>query len=126
MAEHKDVKQLLLNELSKEPAMVLETAYLYARTYVDYGEDITKAWVNASQQTSILRKVYERGYGDAMKYVTSTRKKGKWVANHDESDDSHTIDCSCCGYTLVRVVNRGYTAKMALDCIEEMTKKLLP
>ena len=54
--------------------------------------------------------------------VTPIRKKGKWVANHDESDDSHTIDCSCCGYTLIRVVNRGFTAEEALDCVKDKIK----
>lgn len=58
--------------------------------------------------------------------VTPTRKKGKWVAHHDESDDSHTIDCSCCGYTLVRIVNRNYTAKMALNSAKYMTKNYCP
>lgn len=58
--------------------------------------------------------------------VTSIRKRGKWVANHDESDDSHSIDCSCCNYTLVIVVNRGYTAEQALDCVKDMTKNYCP
>lgn len=58
--------------------------------------------------------------------ATPMRKKGKWVANHDESDDSHSIDCSCCNYTLVIVVNRGYTAEQALDCVKDMTKNYCP
>ena len=115
----------MLYVLSKEPIEVIETAYLYARTYVNYGEDITKAWDTATQNVAILEKAYSKGYVDAT-IVTSTRGKGKWVANHDESDVSHTIDCSCCNYTLVRVINRGYTAEQALDCVEEMTKNFCP
>lgn len=58
--------------------------------------------------------------------VTPIFKKGKWVAHHDKSDDSHTIDCSCCGYTLVRVVDRGISAKEALDVTKKMTKNYCP
>lgn len=39
----KDKKQIMLDELSKESEMVVATAYLYAKTFVTYGEDITKA-----------------------------------------------------------------------------------
>lgn len=49
-----DVKQQLLDKLSEEPLMVLSTAYAYAKNYVIYGEDITKAWTTAVQQASIL------------------------------------------------------------------------
>lgn len=58
--------------------------------------------------------------------VTPTRKKGKWVAHHDKSDDSHNIDCSCCDYTLVRVVNRNYTEEQALNSAKYMTKNYCP
>ena len=44
-----DVKQKLLDSLSKEPTMVLSTAYVYAKNYVNYGEDITKSWTTAVQ-----------------------------------------------------------------------------
>lgn len=52
-----DVKQQLLDKLSEEPLMVLSTAYVYAKNYVIYGEDITKAWTTAVQQASILEQV---------------------------------------------------------------------
>ena len=48
------VKQKLLDSLAEEPTMVLSTAYVYAKNYVEYGEDITRAWTTAVQQTSIL------------------------------------------------------------------------
>lgn len=63
----KDKKQIMLDELSKESEMVIATAYLYAKTHVTYGEDITKAWTTATQQTVILQRAYERGYSDALK-----------------------------------------------------------
>lgn len=58
----KDKKQIMLDELAKEPEIVIATAYLYAKTYVIYGEDITKAWTTATQQKAILEKVYNDGY----------------------------------------------------------------
>lgn len=62
-----DKKQIILDELSKEPLMVIETAYLYAKTFTRYGEDITKAWITAVQQTDILNKVYSHGFADGFK-----------------------------------------------------------
>lgn len=35
--------------------------------------------------------------------VTPTYKKGKWVAHHNKSDDSHNIDCSYCGAKMQEV-----------------------
>jgi len=59
-------KQIMLDALSEESEMVVATAYLYAKTYVTYGEDITKAWDTATQQSAILRKAYNKGYTDAL------------------------------------------------------------
>ena len=63
----KDKKQKMLDELSKESEMIIATAYLYAKTFVRYGEDITKAWNTATQQRVILEKAYNDGYADAVK-----------------------------------------------------------
>ena len=52
-----EVKQKLLNSLAEEPTMVLSTAYAYAKNYVMYGEDITKAWTTAVQQASMIENV---------------------------------------------------------------------
>ena len=57
-----DVKQKLLDSLSKEPTMVLSTAYVYAKNYVNYGEDITKSWTTAVQQASILEQVRQKAW----------------------------------------------------------------
>ena len=37
-------EKFVLDELSKESPMVISTAYIYAKNYVKYGCDITKAW----------------------------------------------------------------------------------
>ena len=59
------VKQKLLNSLAEEPTMVLSTAYAYAKNYVMYGEDITKAWTTAVQQASVIQEVREKAWVEA-------------------------------------------------------------
>lgn len=60
-----DFKQQLLDKLSEEPTMVISTAYVYAKNYVIYGEDITKAWTTAVQQASILEKARQQAWAEA-------------------------------------------------------------
>ena len=60
-----DIKTKLLDSLAKEPPMVLSTAYVYAKNYVEYGEDITKAWTTAVQQASILEYVRQKAWVEA-------------------------------------------------------------
>jgi len=60
-----DVKQELLDLLAKEPQMVLSTAYVYAKNYVQYGEDITKARINTAQQLSVLQEVRQKAWAVA-------------------------------------------------------------
>ena len=56
VADDNDKRQLL-DKLSEESIKVIETAYVYAKTYVLYGVDITKAWTTAVQQASALERV---------------------------------------------------------------------
>jgi len=65
----KDKKQIMLDELAKEPGVVIAMAYMYAKTFVRYGVDITKAWETTTQQKEILEEAYNKGYADAMKAV---------------------------------------------------------
>ena len=58
-------KQKILNQLSEEPLMVLSTAYLYAKNYVKYGCDVTKAWSTVVEQASILERVKTDTYAEA-------------------------------------------------------------
>lgn len=60
-------KQVLLNELSKQPLMVLETAFIYATNYLRYGEDVTKAWTTAVETSSALQRAYNDGYYEGLK-----------------------------------------------------------
>ena len=59
------VKQKLLNSLAEEPPMVLSAAYVYAKNYVEYGEDITKAWTTAVQQASIIQQIKVKAQAEA-------------------------------------------------------------
>ena len=60
-----NVRQQLLDKLSEESTMVLETAYVYAKNYVLYGADITKLWTTAVQQAAILEQVRVKAFTDA-------------------------------------------------------------
>lgn len=68
LSAHPESKKIeyLLDELSKKPPMVIATAYLYAINYTLYGEDVTKAWTSAVQNSSALEKAYNEGYYDAL------------------------------------------------------------
>ena len=71
----KVTKEMILGELSNESEMVLSTAYLYAKNFDRYGEDITKAWITAIQQKVILEKAYNLGYSDALKSINKSKKE---------------------------------------------------
>ena len=59
------VKQKLLDSLAEEPTMVIATAYVYAKNYVLYGTDITKAWTTAVEQVSIMEEVSKKAWVEA-------------------------------------------------------------
>ena len=63
--------------------MVISTAYAYAKNYVDYGEDITKAWTTAVQQASVLEQARQKAWVeayDSFKKEYETRLKADMVA----------------------------------------------
>lgn len=60
-----NVRRQLLDKLSEESTRVLETAYVYAKTYILYGADITKPWNTAVQQASILERVKVKAFTEA-------------------------------------------------------------
>ena len=59
--------QMLIDELSKMPPMVIATAYLHAMNYVNYGVDVTEKWLTATQQASALEKAYRDGFYEGQK-----------------------------------------------------------
>lgn len=60
-------KEKLIELLSQEDTIVLNQAYLYARSLTNYGVDITEKWLTATQNVSALEKAYKNGYYDALK-----------------------------------------------------------
>lgn len=84
------VKQKLLDSLAKEPPMVISTAYAYAKNYVLYGEDITKAWTTAVQQVSVIQEVRQKAWVeayDSFKKDYENRLKADMVAMLEDIKD---------------------------------------
>lgn len=84
-----DERRQLLDKLSEEPTMVLAAAYVYAKNYVLYGEDITKSWTTAVQQAAILEQVRLKAFTDAydsFKKDYENRLKADMVAMLEEID----------------------------------------
>ena len=60
-------KRALLDLMKDMPLPTLQLAYVYAERYIEYGEDVTKTWNTATEQSSILQKAYNKGYHDALR-----------------------------------------------------------
>ena len=69
------VKQKLLDSLAEEPTMVISTAYAYAKNYVLYGVDITKAWTSVVEQASILEQVKIKAKAEVYDYFKKDYEK---------------------------------------------------
>lgn len=57
-------RMMLIESLKTMPARVVATAYLYAMNYELYGEDVTKKWQTAVQNTASLQRAYLDGRRD--------------------------------------------------------------
>lgn len=143
--KEKEILQYIKNELSNENAEIYLDVDDYKIIVKALERQPCEGCVNRKEVFNILSRNY-RGYSvaadgscvpgnyrecvydeiKALPFVTPTHKKGKWVAHHNKSDDSHNIDCSCCDYTLVRIVNRNYTEEQALNSTKYMTKNYCP
>lgn len=80
-------RQQLLDKLSEESIMVIETAYVYAKNYVLYGGDITKPWTTAVQQAYVLEQVRVKAFKeayDSFKKDYENRLKADMVAILDK------------------------------------------
>lgn len=66
-------KDKLIAELAELDYQSLATALMYARYYLLYGEDVTKQWVSAVEQSAVLEKAYRKGYYDAMHRMSEQR-----------------------------------------------------
>ena len=103
-----EVKQKILDLLAEEPTMVLSTAYVYAKNYVEYGEDITKAWTTAVQQASVLQEVRQKTWVEAyddFKADYENRLKADMVAmledlKQDFIAEAYGIETDCTDYVV--------------------------
>ena len=68
-------KQALLNLMKDMPLQTLQIAYVYAENYKEYGDDVTKTWNTATEQSSILAKAYRKGYHDALQRHAESRSE---------------------------------------------------
>ena len=60
-----EAKKQMLETLSKESSTVLTLAYIYAKGFENFGEDVTTRWKTAALQTDALNRAYIKGFEDA-------------------------------------------------------------
>lgn len=105
------LKQTLVDYLSKEPNQVIEAAYVYAKNYVMYGIDITKAWKTAAEQTKILREArmdgFYEGYCKGQEFAESNgrgdkHKSEKIMSNQELCEDA--ISRSAAEYAVRNII----------------------
>lgn len=77
-------KQALIDLLKDMPIQTLQIAYLYAKNYSEYGEDVTRTWVTVTQNASALEKAYRKGYYDALE----RNSRMKDFASQAESEET--------------------------------------
>lgn len=68
-------KQALLDLMEDMPLRTLQLAFLYAKNYAEYGEDVTRTWLTAVEQTNILEKAYRKGYYDALQRLAESEDR---------------------------------------------------
>jgi hypothetical protein len=123
-----EVKQKLLNSLAEEPTMVLSTAYAYAKNFVMYGEDITKAWTTAVQQASIVEKVSLNAWAQAhetFRREYETRLKADLVdmledLKQDIISEAYGIETDCSDY-VVNVADIDKVIQEKINKLKEQT-----
>ena len=59
------LRETIIEELSKQPTMVLATAVMYARNMAAYGVSVVEQWKTAVQQCDALSKAERYGYAKA-------------------------------------------------------------
>ena len=79
-----DRKKLIV-EMSKLPAMVLDTAYRYALNYVEYGEDVTQKWLTSIAKTRALETARVRGYYEGVRDASNR----SWIKTSDQLPKQH-------------------------------------
>ena len=60
-------KQVLIDLMKDMPLSTLQIAFVYAKNYAEYGEDVTKTWLTVTENASALEKAYRKGYYEGLK-----------------------------------------------------------
>lgn len=66
-------RQELLALMKDMPFNTLALAYVYAKNYVEFGEDVTERWLTTTENVAALEKAYKRGYYDALQQSEERR-----------------------------------------------------
>ena len=77
------IKQMMLEEIGKQPDVVITLAYIYATNFTEIGEDVTKKWITTKQQTDILEQAYKKGVDDTLERM----RKGFYEKGNDTSSN---------------------------------------
>lgn len=67
--EDAQLRKLIIEELSKQPTMVLSTALVYAKHMADYGISVVDQWLTAVQQSAAMEAAQRAGYEKAMEKI---------------------------------------------------------
>ena len=67
-------KENILNMLSMMPNEALQLAYLYAINFNLTGDDVTKVWNTAVQQSAIISSAYKRGYYEGLRVANGSKE----------------------------------------------------
>ena len=59
-------KQALIDLMKDMPLSTLQIAFVYAKNFTKYGEDVTRTWLTATENASAMDKAYRKGYYDAL------------------------------------------------------------
>jgi len=119
-----NVRRQLLDKLSEESTMVLETAYAYAKNYVLYGVDITKAWITVVQQASALERVkldaFTEAY-DSFKKDYENRLNADMVAMlRFLWNDIEDLDAPICDYASSDCISKWQVQEIIQQKINEL------
>ena len=78
--EDAKLREAIIEELSKQPTMVLATAMMYARYMTVHGVSVVEQWKTAVQQSYALNQAERYGYTKA---INSLKKQCEFCKYND-------------------------------------------
>lgn len=79
-------RQVLIDELLKQPDRVLATALVYAKNLVETGVDVAHVWSTAVQQNNAIEVAYTHGYWDGTREAVDSAKEFTGKASQELVD----------------------------------------